>query len=330
MAPQQTLDEELVTVRSYKPGQYSKAEWEVLDDNHEGAKFVPAAFEAVEGATFQVDSMFADFGAPAQDCIELSKDAGDFDLQPVAATEFVGDATDELSEASAVSEEQVESTEESLSNEPEIDTASLEDISLDASDAEPVEEDSATNSSVHNPQELSQDNPAQIDEEQLKQALQEAYDQGFAVARQELLEVERQLEQRYSLLWEDMQTQLDETLRVNEVRAVDLALQVAKRLVGDVVDNQRDYIFRVIKEAIKSAGGSTISAVRVSPQDFEFLKLDNYGDKSRFLNGEPLSFVSDESIRAGCILVTTAGEVDFDLARAWERMRAKVVQEPES
>jgi flagellar biosynthesis/type III secretory pathway protein FliH len=127
-----------------------------------------------------------------------------------------------------------------------------------------------------------------------------------------------------------MQIQLDEARQINEVRAVDLALQVAKRLVGDVVDHQRDYIYRVLKEAIKSAGGSTISAVRVSPQDFDFLKLDNYGEKSKFLNGEPLSFVSDESIRAGCVLVTTSGEVDFDLARAWERMRAKVVQEPES
>ena len=34
---------------------------------------------------------------------------------------------------------------------------------------------------------------------------------------------------------------------------------------------------------------------------------------------------ADESIHMGCILVTSAGEVDYDLEKGWERIRSQVV-----
>jgi flagellar biosynthesis/type III secretory pathway protein FliH len=168
-----------------------------------------------------------------------------------------------------------------------------------------------------------------LDESALHAALQESYEQGRLSASEEVTQAQLQLEERYRLLWEDMQTQLDEALRLNETKAVELAMQVAKRMVGNVVENQRDYIHQVIQEAIKLTAGVEISAIRVSPQDYEFLQLNQYGDKKKVVAGEHISFISDESIRAGCVLVTTAGEVDFDLDKAWERIRAKALQEPE-
>jgi flagellar assembly protein FliH len=169
----------------------------------------------------------------------------------------------------------------------------------------------------------------QFDEAKVAEALSQAYERGCSDTRKEIDQVQQQLEERYSLLWEDMQAQLDEALHINERKAVELALQIAKRLVGDVVQDRRDYIQQVISEAIKMTAGAEISTIRVSPSDYEFLKLQGYGDTKKFIAGEAISFTSDESIKAGCVLVTSAGEVDFDLDKAWERIRAKVLQEPE-
>jgi flagellar biosynthesis/type III secretory pathway protein FliH len=38
------------------------------------------------------------------------------------------------------------------------------------------------------------------------------------------------------------------------------------------------------------------------------------------------SFVQDETIRAGCVVETSSGEVDFRLDQAWERIKDNVVK----
>jgi flagellar assembly protein FliH len=122
-----------------------------------------------------------------------------------------------------------------------------------------------------------------------------------------------------------MQSQLDQLVKLHETKAVELALAVAKRLVGDVVDERRDYIQGVVSQAVQLANGSKILSVRVGPNDFEFLKLSQYAEQTRIILGEGVKFISDESIRAGCVLVTSAGEIDFNLDAAWERIKSRVL-----
>jgi flagellar biosynthesis/type III secretory pathway protein FliH len=155
--------------------------------------------------------------------------------------------------------------------------------------------------------------------------LAQAYAKGCRDTRDEVSQVQSQLEERYALLWEDMQNQVDELVKLHEAKAVELALAVAKRLVGDVVDERRDYIQGVVSQAVELSHGAKILSVRVGPHDFEFLKLSQYAEQTRLLLGEGVKFVSDESIRAGCVLVTSAGEVDLNLDSAWERIRSRVL-----
>lgn len=155
--------------------------------------------------------------------------------------------------------------------------------------------------------------------------LAEAYAKGCRDTRDEVSQAQSQLEERYALLWEDMQNQVDELVKLHEAKAVELALAVAKRLVGDVVDERRDYIQGVVSHAVELSHGAKILSVRVGPHDFEFLKLSQYAEQTRLLLGEGVKFVSDDSIRAGCVLVTSAGEVDLNLDAAWERIRARVL-----
>jgi flagellar assembly protein FliH len=351
-----TDSEEMVTVARYRPPQYIQAEWPVVRNEPQITHFTPAEFEQVGEAVYEVDAMFADFGMMTKGAIELSKDAGDFELHPVAEpslevqADLVAGSTPENSEERLVVDsitaipEQQEVVEGLAEGSRSIRGAEAQNLAHSEQAVEEstpsVGDEGDTESHEHQgaQQEVEelQDEPneqesshVQLDESALHAALQESYEQGRLSAREEVTQAQLQLEERYRLLWEDMQTQLDEVLRLNETKAVELAMQVAKRMVGNVVENQRDYIHQVIQEAIKLTAGAEISAIRVSPQDYEYLQLNQYGDKKKVVAGEHISFISDESIRAGCVLVTTAGEVDFDLDKAWERIRSKALQEPE-
>jgi flagellar biosynthesis/type III secretory pathway protein FliH len=170
----------------------------------------------------------------------------------------------------------------------------------------------------------------QIEEAALKQALEESYAKGCHDTRAEVEISKRQLEESYTLLWEDMQTQLTEAMQTNERRAVELAFQIAKKMVGNVVDTHREYVVSVIREALQAAGSAEIKSVRVSPQDYEFLALNGYGERVKIHGDSKLLFISDETIRAGCIVETSSGQIDFDLDKAWARVHGKVFQGPQS
>lgn len=335
MVSQRRDGEGPVTVDTYRPSEYAEAVWQVLSDTSVSHNFVAAEFKQVSEAVHPIDTMFSDFENISGATIELSREAGDFDLQQVPDPGFdeddpeceevllqPGEVIDEPTKRAPRAAASAATQGSKISRNTEGD---LMGARGETSPAEGAGADQKIDDAV-----LQAETEAQFDEEKVREALEQAYEQGCADVRQEVVEIQRQLEERYRLLWEDMQVQLEEALHANEVKAVELALQVAKRLVGDVVDTKRDYILRVVQEAIKLTSGAQISSVRVSPQDYEFLKLEGYGDKTKAIAGEYLSFVSDDSIRAGCVLVTSAGEVDSDLGKAWERIRAKVLQEPES
>jgi flagellar biosynthesis/type III secretory pathway protein FliH len=327
MAPTTRDGKDAMTVESYRPSEYTEATWPVVSDVKESAQFIPSSFDRVAESVHAVDGMFADFGSASQDAIELSREAGDFDLQPVIDVAIEsGSMVPDISDTQphdTIDFGAIDTTREIVLDEQESQVNS-------ALHGEPEEQAHSMPVDAAGDGEVSQGKSISIDEVSLESALRESYERGSADARREVTVVQEQLEERYRLLWEDMQTQLEESLRVNETRAVDLALRAAKRLIGDVVEQQRDYIHHVIREAIKVSAGAEISAIRVSPGDYDFLKLADYGDSKKFLSGTGLKFISDESIRAGCVLVTSAGEVDYDLDGAWERMRSKVQQEPES
>jgi len=135
----------------------------------------------------------------------------------------------------------------------------------------------------------------------------------------------RMLSERYNSVIEDMNSQIRESVESVERRAVDFALQVSKKLIGTAVEINPEYVLEVIKEAVKLTGGANIKSIKVSPQDMEFLKMLSPERQFKEFDGS-WSFQTDDSIRAGCIVETTAGQVDCDLEKAWDRIREHVVK----
>jgi|GEM_PF-2963977 len=322
-------------LEQYRPTPYKEEVWPVISDEKEDSVFRAAEFEKVSEGEFEIDAMFADFSRLPNDVIELSKDDGEFDLTPSddqadldlgAPEEGVKKESiqDEAAQAGCLSEHAAQA--ESL-NHSEVSATSVDEI-------EPFEsqnelEDIERIVDVETQIETTGDE-LRISQAKLEEALEQAYQKGLVDSAEQLRQMQNQLEERYSLLWEDMQTQLQESISLQEQKSVDLAMLVAKRLVGDVVETKRDYIIGVIKEALKSAADAKVLEIRVSTADYEFLKLGEYGAPDRIIAGEKLSFVSDESIRSGCILTTNRGAIDLDLDRAWTRINEKVSREPQS
>lgn len=167
-----------------------------------------------------------------------------------------------------------------------------------------------------------------LEEEHVRQ-LEELRAQVSEEVRQE---VEKQcdervkaIEERYATLIEDMNTQIQEGIDGVERRAVEFAVQVAKKLVGTTVEVNPEYILGIIKEATKLTGGATIKAIRVSPQDLEFLKMLSPDKQFKEFDGS-WSFQADETIHAGCVVEISSGEVEFDLDKAWERIKESVIK----
>jgi flagellar biosynthesis/type III secretory pathway protein FliH len=325
MAPKASSEQERIRVDTYRPSEYTQEYWPVVSDARQANYFIPSSFDTIGESAPHVDEMFRTFDGMQKGPIELSRDAGEFDIQPVgeAVLEGLSEVVDPHGGENQ-DEKQPFLGDQELSGIAEQNESTAGDEHITTADGSRLEEESQAARS-----ETCSDALTGVDEGRLRAALLESYERGCADTRQEVIAVQEQLEERYRLLWEDMHTQLDETLRLNEARAVELAMQVARRLVGDVVEHQREYINHVIHEAMKVAAGAEISAVRISPGDYEFLKLADYSAGKNVVAGNALKFISDESIRAGCVLVTSAGEVDYDLDRAWERIKSKAQQEPE-
>lgn len=149
-------------------------------------------------------------------------------------------------------------------------------------------------------------------------------EEGRNSARTEAEENLKALEARLSTTLDDIRVQISESLTTTEQKAAELALLIARKLIGSVVESSSDYILPIVKEAIALSGSAQIKRIRVGTRDYEFLQ----NIKPAALGAESdaaWSFEADDSIHIGCVVVTTGGEVDLNLEQAWERIRAQIL-----
>lgn len=160
---------------------------------------------------------------------------------------------------------------------------------------------------------------------QLEEARAQGLEEGKAAAAAEAEERSRQLEERYIGVLEDIGAQLNESLVSLEQQALNLSLEISNKLVGTIVDVNPEYIIGIVKEAIGLAGGTKIKSIKVSPQDLEFLNLLNLSKEFKEFDGG-WSFEGDDTIKSGCVVEMAGGVVDYQIDKAWERIRDQVVR----
>jgi flagellar assembly protein FliH len=283
------------SVKTFRPTTFELCQFEVIAKGGDLSNFAATDFACVEKTVQVSDPMFEVF-----DDIEASPVSEDLAADSEAATE-----NSELGGQVGVSEE--ESVETEFADGEEI-TEYVRELKQEVARLE--EERTA------------------LEEEHARQ-LEELRTQVSQEVRQEVekesAERVKAVEERYATLIEDMNTQIQEGIDGVERRALEFALQVAKKLVGTTVEVNPEYILGIIKEATKLTGGATIKAIRVSPQDLEFLKMLSPDKQFKEFDGS-WSFQADETIHAGCVVETSSGQVELDLDKAWEKIKESVIK----
>ncbi len=164
------------------------------------------------------------------------------------------------------------------------------------------------------------------DLEKLKAELYEkAKAEGFAEA--DALNKERlgAMEQALQTVVQDVSQQLTENLAAIQRDAVKLVVEISEKIIEHAVEVNPEYIGALVKEALSRCGTAQIKRVRISPQDMEFVEVVGLGSKG-VPQGDGWNFEADPSIRSGCVVETTAGEIDFRIDEAWNRMKSSIVK----
>ena len=138
------------------------------------------------------------------------------------------------------------------------------------------------------------------------------------------VQVEQQT-QRLAQLLSELQQQLEQTKTQAQKDCVALALEVSRFIIQGAVEVNPEYIVSLVKEAVEQSGSAAIKRIRVSPADMEFIEFISLKESFKQLQGR-WEFEADQTITSGCVVDTSAGEVDFRLDQAWERVRDKIVK----
>jgi flagellar biosynthesis/type III secretory pathway protein FliH len=174
-----------------------------------------------------------------------------------------------------------------------------------------------------------EENVLKFTPEELEAIKAEAFAAGQSQAIQDLGEKRlselQQIEERMLQVFKDIATQMNQELQALEASAVKLAVEIGEKIVGHAVEINPEYITNIVRQALGKAGGAAIKTVRVSPQDLEFIQVVGVAKQLKEFDGT-WAFEADDTIRAGCVVSTSAGEVDFQIDKAWERMRDAVLK----
>jgi flagellar biosynthesis/type III secretory pathway protein FliH len=305
-----TADPVRPNVRTFKPSSFQASQFEVVTPGAIATEFAPDQFTVVDGAPVIVDPMFDtydDLMSSGQGLtgVLLQGESTQFELDIEVGDEGAedGSGVDEDGNSTTVSpgrEGQPVEADEAVVPVSEVELLQQrfeeERLALQAEHEKHLEE--------------------------VKAALQQELAAHYATESDEKVKA---IEERYRTIIDDMGGQIRQEVEAVERRAVEFAIQVARKLVGTIVEINPEYILQVIQEAVKLTGGATIKAIRVSPQDLEFLKMLTPERQFKEFDGS-WSFLPDETIRAGCIVETSSGEVEFDLDKTWERIRESVTK----
>lgn len=289
------------SLKTFKPTAFQLSEFEVVEQTVVVDSFQVAQFVSLGSVAPAVDPMFEVYD-------------GGFIPEPSS------DEMAAVQEESQAQDSEAEAEVESVPSDVETVGVSEEEVPEQGFDLEAHERELAAKQAEEDRKALEEEYARQLEEVRVS-----AKEEALTEARRESEEKIKAIEERYAALIDDMSVQIREGVEGVERRAVDFAIHIAKKLVGAIVEVNPEYVLGIIQEAVKLTGGATIKAIRVSPQDLEFLKMLSPDRQFKEFDGS-WSFQADETIHAGCVVETSSGEVEFDLDKAWGKIKESVLK----
>ncbi len=129
-----------------------------------------------------------------------------------------------------------------------------------------------------------------------------------------------EITERLKVVTERVEQAYHERLAMVEQYALQLAVEISKKILGSAVELRPEYILEIIRSGLHNLGAAKPMKVRVSPQDYEFIEVVGLpADLTPQETG--VQYVSDEAIKAGCVIETDFGEVNLELDQMWEQVK---------
>jgi flagellar assembly protein FliH len=160
-----------------------------------------------------------------------------------------------------------------------------------------------------------------IEEAARVQGYQLGYEQGHAEGMAAGEAQLAPLVQRLSALLNGIHENHTAFYRAAERQVVDLALQIAQKVVERELENMPDLAINVIRAALEEMDVRTAIRVRVNPDDFEVLQRRWSSVVPSGVSSERIELQPDERIQpGGGVIETTHGQVDAQLATKLEQL----------
>ncbi len=109
-----------------------------------------------------------------------------------------------------------------------------------------------------------------------------------------------------------------------EPEVVDLAFEIAGKVLHAEVETNRDVVVNIAREALKSVGNWREIVIRVNPLDYEYIM----GQRKELAGmNRTVSFEPDESIQqGGCIIQEEYGEIDARIDKQLNEIYSEVTK----
>jgi flagellar assembly protein FliH len=155
---------------------------------------------------------------------------------------------------------------------------------------------------------------AELEEAARLQGFNVGFEQGRAAAVAAVEEATGDTLRRLSALIANVQESHAAFFRSAERQVVDLALQIAQKVVERELENMPDLAVNVIRSALEEMDARTATRIRVSPDDVELLHRRWTQIVPPGIATDRIELVADERVQpGGGIIETTHGEVDAQL-----------------
>jgi len=121
-----------------------------------------------------------------------------------------------------------------------------------------------------------------------------------------------------------------EYVELAEARAVELALQLAEKIVGAALDVRPELVLELVRGALRRAVERDHLVIEVNPADLELVRAEADEVAARLGGVRQLEVVAEPRVApGGCVVRTTEGEIDArietQLERAGEVLRESLV-----
>lgn len=168
--------------------------------------------------------------------------------------------------------------------------------------------------------------------QQIKEEIQEAYDQGFADGQEttsatlqiQIIQHQQWLRNIDSVI-KELRSQYSNSISELENSLITLSIMVAEKIIEREVTANSEIVVVEVRKAIKSLDNDIIFKIRVHPECLEILKMVKSNlitDSSRIEN---VIITADESVDlGGCVLETSAGNVDARIKAQLERIMSSL------